>query len=107
MIYEYRVYRIVPGKMEAINNRFRNVAVRLFEKHGMKVVGFWQTMVGENNELTYILSFEDLNQMQRAWDSFRKDPEWIKTRKETEADGPLVAGITNKILVPTDYSPIK
>ena len=97
----------MPGKREAVKDRFRDVTMRLFEKYDMKVVGFWQDLIGENNELMYILAFEDLNHMHEAWSSFRKDPEWIKAQSESEADGPIVEGVTNKVLVPTDYSPLK
>jgi len=45
MIYEERIYTIVPGKMQDINNRFANVTMRLFEKHGMKVVGFGKLLL--------------------------------------------------------------
>ena len=48
MIYEMRVYDIAPGKMAANEKRFEEANVpALFEKHGMKVVGFWTTMIGE------------------------------------------------------------
>ena len=41
MIYELRTYQVVPGKMQNLNDRFANITVPLFEKHGMKVIGFW------------------------------------------------------------------
>jgi hypothetical protein len=37
MIYEWRIYEIVPGKRKALNERFAKNTIRLFEKHGMKV----------------------------------------------------------------------
>lgn len=109
MIYEERIYSIVPGKIADINNRFANVTMRLFEKHGMKVIGFWQTIIGLNslNELVYILAFEDLNHRQAAWDAFINDEEWLKARRESEKDGMIVSNVTNKILRPTTYSPLQ
>ncbi|MBC8231762.1 NIPSNAP family protein [bacterium] len=109
MIYEERIYTIVPGKMQDINNRFANVTMRLFEKHGMKVVGFWQTIIGSSsiNELVYILAFEDLSHRQAAWEAFRNDKEWQQAKRESETDGPLVSNVANKILQPTPYSPIQ
>ena len=109
MIYEERVYTIVPGKMQDINNRFANITMRLFEKHGMKIVGFWQTIIGSNsiNELVYILAFEDLNHRQSAWEAFMNDEEWQQAKRESEKDGPLVSNVANKILKPTPYSPIQ
>ena len=108
MIYEYRVYTIFPGKMPKINERFAKVTVPLFEKHGIKVVGFWQNAIGGySNELIYILGFEDLAHREKAMQAFGQDPEWQKARAASEVDGPLVEKITNTILRPTDYSPLR
>jgi len=109
MIYELRMYDAVPGKLPALNQRFAEVTLRLFEKHGLKVVGFWQTSVGENttNRLTYMLAFDDDAQRASAWASFLGDPERQRAFAESEKDGPIVERITNQILRPTPYSPLK
>ena len=80
MIYELRTYQVVPGKMKNLNDRFANITVPLFEKHGMKVIGFWETAIGEatTTELIYMLAFEDLGHYQRAWDAFIADPRVAK-----------------------------
>jgi len=103
MIYELRIYHVMPGRMEDLNRRFREHTMKLFAKHGVKVVGFWQTVIGDSDELIYITTFEDMNHRQRAMDAFARDPEWLKARQESEANGVLVARVTNRILKPTDY----
>ena len=56
MIYELRVYRCLPGRLPALINRFANVTLKLWEKHGIKQACFWTTLVGPSSqELTYIL----------------------------------------------------
>lgn len=107
MIYEYRVYEAMPGKLPALNARFREVTLRLFEKHGLKVVGFWETVVGTSNQLHYMLSFQNLGDRERAWAAFGADAEWQAARAESEKDGPLVARVQNSIWRPTDYSPMQ
>lgn len=107
MIYEYRAYHVMPGRLPDILKRFNDVTMTLFRKHGISVVGFWQTVVGESNELVYICAFDDLAHRQRAWDSFMADPEWQATRAKSEANGPLVARIVNKIWRPTPFSPLQ
>ena len=108
MIYEWRIYEIVPGKRRQLNERFANHTLALFKKHGLKVVGFWESSVGgTSNMLYYMLAFDDMTQRESAWKSFREDQEWQKVSRESEKDGPLVAKITNMILAPTDYSPMK
>jgi hypothetical protein len=45
----------------ALLKRFENDALRLFEKHGIKQVGFWTVAIGEsNNDLYLILQWESL-----------------------------------------------
>ena len=106
MIYEYRVYEPHPGKMDALHARFRDHTLKLFEKHGIKNVGYWTAGGDEHsNRLIYLLGFEDTGHWERAWAAFGSDPEWLRVVKESEADGPLVARVFNTLLTPTDYSP--
>ncbi len=107
MLYEWRVYEAVPGKMAALHNRFRNITLNLFQRHGIKVVGFWEAVIGASNTLYYMLAWENMAQREKAWNSFQSDPEWIKARQETEKDGPIVQRIFNTLLAPTPYSPMR
>jgi len=107
MIYEYRAYYVMPGRMPDIQRRFADVTMNLFTKHGIMVVGFWETVVGESNELVYICAYEDLAQRQRAWASFMADQEWQAARKASEANGPLVQRVVNKIWKATSFSPMQ
>jgi hypothetical protein len=109
MIYELRTYDAHPGKLPALNARFANITLGFFEKYGLKVVGFWTNNVGENttNRLVYMLAFEDMAQREKAWADFLADPDRQKAFADSEKDGPLVARITNSIMRPTPYSPLK
>ena len=107
MMYEYRAYYVMPGKMPALHERFSKVTMSLFKRHGMQVVGFCETVIGESNELVYILAFEDLAHRERAWQAFFADPEWQEAKRVSEANGPLIERIVNKIWKPTPYSPIR
>jgi hypothetical protein len=108
MLYELRVYECLPGRLPNLHARFANHTMKLFEKHGMKNVGYWVTDVGESNhELTYMLAFEDANQRIAAWDSFRADPEWHKVVDDSHKDGLIVKNVRNQTLVPTPYSPMQ
>ena len=40
MIYETRIYETHPGKLPALNDRFRNHTMKIFEKHGIKNIGY-------------------------------------------------------------------
>jgi len=57
-LFELRTYTANEGKLDALNARFRDHTVKLFEKHGMTNVGYW-TPEGERSKdtLVYILAF--------------------------------------------------
>jgi hypothetical protein len=107
MIYEYRAYYVLPGRKKALLDRFANHTMGLFKKHGIQVVGFWDTDIGESNEVVYLCAFADLNQRQAAWASFRADPEWQAVVRTSEADGPIVDRVVNKIWSPVPFSPLQ
>jgi len=107
MIYELRSYEVVPGRMPVLHARFQTHTLAFFAKHGIRVVGFWEAMVGTSNVLHYLLAFDDLAHRQRSWTAFGSDPEWLRARAETERDGPIVARVRNEFWQPTSYSPMQ
>jgi hypothetical protein len=108
MIYETRVYRCVPGRLPALLKRFETTTLKLWDKHGIRPVGFFTTLVGESNqELTYLLSWESLAEREKKWAAFQSDPDWIVARAKTEEDGQIVGNIVNQLLVPTAFSAMK
>lgn len=105
MLHELRIYHAMPGRVGDLNARFRNITLKLWEKHGIKHVAFWTVLIGgSNQDLYYILEWESLADRERKWNTFASDPEWLSARAETEKNGPLVASLENLILTPTDYS---
>ena len=44
MIYELRIYTTLPGRLPNLLSRFENHTLRIWEKHGIKQVGFWYVM---------------------------------------------------------------
>ena len=89
-------------------NRFANITLKLWDKHGIKQAGFFTTLVGESNmELTYFLQWESLADREKKWNAFQADPEWLAKRAETEKDGAIVANVMNQFLIPTPYSSVK
>ena len=107
MIYELRIYEAMPGKLPVLNRRFADITMGYFQKHGLNPVGFWTEDVGTSNTLVYLLAFENAAERERAWSAFRADEERARLFAETEQEGPLVARITNRLLRPTEYSPMR
>ena len=108
MIYEMRVYRCLPGRLPALLNRFQDVTLKLWDKHGIKQAGFFTTVIGgSNQELTYFLSWDSMADRESRWNAFRADPEWIAARAKTEESGQIVGNIVSQFLVPTAFSAVK
>ena len=108
MIYEMRQYRCVPGRLPALLKRFETITLKIWEKHGIKQAGFFTTMIGESNqELTYFLAWDSLAEREKKWGAFMTDPDWMKARAESEADGQIVGNIVSQILTPTAFSAVK
>ena len=108
--FEMRTYYAAPGKLEALNARFRDHTCALFKKHGMEIVGFWIPMdkeKGSENTLVYILAHKSREAARKSFADFGKDPEWQKARAESEANGKLVEKVESVFLSATDYSPVK
>ena len=108
-VYELRTYTTVEGRLDALLARFRDHTTKLFEKHGMKNVGYWipADEPRSKNTLIYLLRHESREAAKKSWDAFRKDPEWIKARTASEAGGKIVEKIESVFLTPTQFSALK
>jgi hypothetical protein len=110
-VFEMRTYYASPGKFEALQKRFREHTLKLFEKHGITNIGYWTPIEGQKGHgevLVYILAYPDAASKKKTWDAFGADPEWKKVKSESEADKiPLAAKVESVMLKGTDYSPIK
>lgn len=108
-VFELRTYTAPEGKLPELHARFRNHTMRIFEKHGIKSVGYWvpQDSPAKDNTLIYIISHASRDAAKASWAAFGADPEWQKVAKESQINGKIVAGITSVYMDPSDYSPIK
>ena len=108
-VYEMRTYYTNEGKLPDLQARFRNHTMKLFEKHGMKNVGYWvpQDAPASANTLIYIISHESREAAKKSWAAFVADPEWKKVRDASEANGKIVSKVESVYMDATDYSPIK
>lgn len=104
-VYEMRVYYAPEGKLDALHARFRDHTVKLFEKHGMKNVGYWVPLDNPDRKLIYLLEFPSRDARAKAFKAFGEDPEWKKAHAESEKDGKLVSKVESFFLQTTDYSP--
>ena len=108
--FELRTYHAAPGKLEALNARFRDHTCALFKQHGMEIVGFWipaDADKGATNTLVYLLAHKSREEAKKSWAAFGADPDWKKVRTESEVNGKLTEKVESVFLLATDYSPLK
>jgi hypothetical protein len=109
-IYELRTYTTLPGRLPALNKRFSENTVKLFEKHGMRNEMYWIPTddARKENTLIYVLSHESQDAADKSWKAFQADSDWIKVREASEVDGKILAKAPERIFMRmTDYSPGK
>lgn len=107
-VYELRIYYPAPGKLAALNARFRNHTLKLFAKHGMTNVAYWNELPTEQaaeGRVVYVLAYPSRAARDEDWKAFGSDPEWRAVVAESEANGKLVTKVDSVFMTMTDYSP--
>lgn len=106
-VFELRTYTTHDGRLPALEARFRNHTMALFEKHGMRNIGY-RIPVDRPNTLIYIIAHESADAIRGNWQSFVADPAWQKVAEDSQKDGQILidGGIESQFMTATDYSPI-
>lgn len=100
--FELRRYRTHPGKLVPWLELFRNI-LPVREKYS-KIVGLWQSEIGEQNEALHLWAYQDLKQRAEVRSHVLQDPEWQAFRAKAS---PLLCHMTSTILVPAKFSPLR
>jgi hypothetical protein len=108
-LYELRTYTTLEGRLPALEKRFKDHTLKLFEKHGMKNGMYWVPTDPKlkDNTLIYVVSHDSQEAADKSWAAFQKDPEWIKVRDASEADGKIVSNVARVYMTLVDWSPVK
>ena len=108
-VFQLRTYES-PSNQDHVRKveMFHHGEFDIFQKAGFGQVFYGDTLIGPRlPNLTYMLTFSDLAEMNAKWEAFRTDPAW-KTlsalpRYSFES---IVSNISNLLLSPTAYSQI-
>jgi len=107
-VFELRIYHAVPGKLPALESRFRDTTSKLLAKHDLKVVGYWvpEGAPAWDNTFIFLVAHSSRDEANRNWSAFVADPEFQAVIKSEQADK-----TTEKVDVtymrPTDFSPMR
>jgi hypothetical protein len=108
-IFQLRTYES-PSDGEHVRKveMFHSGEFEIFLNAGFHPVFFGDTLIGSRMpNLTYMLSFADMAELDAKWDVFRNDPAWKKLSSNPRfAFDSIVSNITNLIVSPLDCSQI-
>ena len=103
MIFDMRVYDLVPGGIPEYMAAVREVGLPVREKYGVTLVSWYYTDVGTLNRVYHTWAFRDWQHMAEAKAQFRQDPDW--TGKYLPRVLHLVVRQSNQLVIPADFSP--
>ena len=98
---------LAEGKLDALDAQFRNHTIKIFDRLGMKNVGYWtpQDAPQSSNTLIYILAHPSREAATANWKDFQNDPEWQSVKEKSEASGKIVEKVDSTFMAMTDFSP--
>ena len=109
-IFELRIYQSQswPARQKKAT-MFNSGEIGIFERLGMRPVFIGESVIGPRQpNITYMLSFDSLAEREKHWQAFGSDPEWKKLSAPPELkDSQIVANISNLILRPLPFSPLR
>jgi hypothetical protein len=103
--YEHASESAGQKKLEMFNNAGE---IDIFKRLNFNPVFFGETLIGTARpNLTYMITFDDMQAHDSHWKAFGGDPEWKKISSMPEyADAKLVSHITSTFLTPAEFSQI-
>jgi hypothetical protein len=107
-VFELRIYHAVPGKLPALESRFRDTTSKLLAKHDLNVVGYWvpQDAPAWDNTFLWIVAHASREEAKKNWEAMRADPAFQEMVKSEQADK-LVEKVDVTYMQPTNFSPMK
>lgn len=113
-VFELRTYTCPShDHLALLHERFRSHTVKLFAKHGMQNLVYWQPQDLEDSDrkLVYLLAHESQAAAKKSFAAFGKDPDWIAAKEASEkvAGGSLTEkkGVVSEFFTAPEYSPLR
>jgi hypothetical protein len=81
--------------------------IGIFKRLAFRPVFYSETIIGGSRpNLTYMITFDDMDAHDRLWIAFRDDPEWKHLQSLPEYPDGIVSHITSTMLAPAAFSQI-
>jgi len=107
-VFELRVYHVLPGRMTALETRFRDTTSKLLAKHELKVLGYWVATdaLSADDRFIFLVEHRSRDEAKRNWDAMRSDPAFQEIVKSEHADR-TVDKVDATYMDPADFSAMK
>jgi hypothetical protein len=101
-VFELRIYHAMPGKLSALESRFRDTTSKLLAKHNLNVVGYWVS----DGAFVWLVAHTSREEAEKNWTALGRDPGMGELIKSEQAEK-LVESVDSILMLPTDFSPMK
>src|SRR6266853_3371704 len=107
--YELRVYTALPGKRDALAERFASRTAAIFARHGITNVGYWipqqsdpELGITAENTFIYIRGYPSKEERDKRLNAAHDDPEFgeVVTKQEANPATKLIVKAHNIDMVP-------
>ena len=104
MVYEERTYELHPGKASTF--------LDIYQKHGLEIhtrvlghmIGYFTADSGVLNSVVHLWAFDGFDDRRRRRNELGRMPEWSRF---VDMVTPLIIRQTNRLLLPTTFSPLQ
>ena len=106
MIVDHRAYDFHPGKIRDWIAVYKEFGLPVQQKHLGNLIGFFTTEVGPINQIVFMWGYESMGDREQRRAAMAQDPDWAAFIAKGDALGALKQQ-NNKLIAPTDFSPIQ
>jgi hypothetical protein len=104
MIIEERNYSIVPGQLGNYLKIYTDGPLDLQKRILGNLIGYFTTEIGGLSKLVHHWGYASFEERAERRTLLAREPQW---QAYLEACTPLIQKMENRILLPTDFSPIQ
>jgi NIPSNAP len=106
MIVDLRIYKCKPNKMNEWVALYKEMGWPLQQKYLGRCIGWFTTVEGQLNCVVHLWAYESQADREARRNAMQADPAWQAFLKRG-AELQLLDSQENRILRPTDFSPVQ
>lgn len=104
MIVEERIYRIRSGRLREYLSLVREEGIAIQQPILGHLIGYFVSEIGPLNHVVHMWGYADLEDRARRRQELAGDPQWQAFTPKLSA---CIETMENRILLPTDFSPLQ